>query len=57
MKASARPKKLIKSKSRTVLSMSRPLSCFAARDFKPRQPKSISIPEESSGHKSGIDDV
>jgi hypothetical protein len=48
---------MIKSKSRTVLSMGRPLSCFAARDCKPRQPKSISISEESSGRKSGVGDL
>jgi hypothetical protein len=48
---------MIKSKSRTVLSMERPLSCFAARDFMLRQPKSISISEESSGRKSGIGDL
>jgi hypothetical protein len=28
----------------------------AAQDFKARQPKSISIPEEFSGRKSGIGD-
>jgi hypothetical protein len=34
IKASARPKRMIKSNSRTVLSMGRLLSRFAAGDFK-----------------------
>jgi hypothetical protein len=34
MKTSARPKKPIKSKLRTALSIGRPLSCFAARSVR-----------------------
>jgi hypothetical protein len=42
-----------------MLSMGRPYSALrrAVQDFKARQPKSISISEESNGRKSGIGDL